>query len=107
MTDDQVEKMLENLENRRSQNLREILSAILPAREDRDRLIKIEGKVEAAMTLMVTMRTEDLSKIDSSDKKAVAAHRRLDNQFAFLVTTCIVTVGGLILTALFVFIKAQ
>ncbi|HYE22175.1 MAG TPA: hypothetical protein VD998_01145 [Verrucomicrobiae bacterium] len=105
MTDDQFETMMERLEDRRSNNLREILAAILPSRDDRDRLIRIEGELRALTNLMGTTRTEDLNKIELANKKADAAHRRIDSQFLWSVGTIIVTVGGMLLTALFVYMR--
>lgn len=105
MTDDQFEKMLERMEDRRSENLRAILQAILPAREDRDRLIKIEGQLELSTRLMTMTRAEDLAKIDNADKKAAAAHRRIDAHFIWSAATVIVTVGGMVLTAIYTYIK--
>jgi len=105
MTDDQFEKMMERLEDRRSKNLSDILNAILPAREDRERLIKIEAKIESSIGLMSAIRSEDLAKITQADAKASAAHRRLDAHFYWSVGTIVVTVGGMILTALFVYIR--
>ena len=101
MTDEQFEKMLEKLEDRRSDNLRAVLESVLPAREDRERLIKIEGQLELSTKLMSVTRAEDLVKIENTKKTADAAHRRLDSQFIFLVSTVIITVGGMILTAIY------
>lgn len=105
MTDDQFEKMIDRMEDRRTENLKAVIQAILPAREDRDRLIRMEGQIELATKLMSMTRAEDLVKIENADNKAAAAHRRLDSQFKWTVGTVIITVGGMILTALFAYMK--
>lgn len=105
MTDDQFEKMLERMEDKRTENLKSVIFSIIPLREDRDRLIKIEGQIELSTKLMSMMRAEDLIKIEVADKKAAAAHKRLDAQFTFILSTVVITIGGMILTAIFVYAK--
>lgn len=105
MTDEQFEKMIMRLEDRRSENFKSVIEAFLPAREDRDRLIRMEGQIDAATRMMAAMRSEDLVKIEEASRRGAAAHRRLDTQFIFMLGTGIITIGGMLLTALFVYIR--
>lgn len=105
MSEEQFFRMMQKLEESRSQNLREVLAAVMPAREDRDRLIRMEGQLAASFTLTSSMRTEDLAKISDAETKAVAAHRRIDAMSKWINGGVMVTVGGMLLTALFVYIR--
>lgn len=105
MSEEQFFRMMQKLEDSRSQNLREVLSAVMPAREDRDRLIRMEGQLNAQLTLTTSMRTEDLAKISEADTKAAAAHRRIDAMGRWINGGVLVTVSGMILTALFVYMR--
>ena len=105
MTPEQFEGMLDRQEERRTQNLREILSALVPSVQDRERLIKIEGKIETAILLGQANRASDLEKIKTAEAKADAAHRRADGILRWVITSVLATVGGMLLTALFVYSK--
>ena len=105
MSEEQFFRMMQKLEDSRSQNLREVLAAVMPAREDRDRLIRMEGQLNAQLALTSSMRTEDLAKISEADTKAAAAHRRIDGMSKWINSGAVITVGGMILTALFVYMR--
>lgn len=105
MDAEQFENMLERQEERRNQNLKEILTALLPTMQDHERLIKIEAKVETVILLANSNRTADLEKISLADKKADAAHRRVDTSLKWVMGTMLITIGGMLLTALYVYAK--
>lgn len=106
ITPEQFEQMMDRMENNRNNNLRQILQAFMPAQEDRERLIKIEAKVETVILLGNANRNSDLEKITSADRKAEAAHKRVDGTLRWTIGSSLITVGGMILTALFVYIKS-
>lgn len=105
LSEEQLFRMIQKLEESRTNNLREVIAALLPARQDRDMLITIKANQESQMSLLTSMRNEDLKKIAESDIKAAAAHRRIDGMSRWINGSVIVTVGGMILTALFVYIR--
>lgn len=103
--DKEMMNFFEKLEEKRNANISSLLSALLPSQGDRERLIKIEAKVEMGLLLQNTTRTEDLKKIADADTRAAAAHRRIDGVARWAVVSNLVTVGGMILTALFVYMR--
>lgn len=105
MSEEQFFRMMTKLEEHRSNNLKEVLSAILPAREDRDMLITIKATQDSQMQLITAMRTHDTDKLAKAEAKAQAAHNRIDGMAKWVNGGVIVTVGGMILTALFVYIR--
>lgn len=105
MPNEDFERMIEKLEEKRNANLTALITALLPTQGDRERLIKIEAKVETALLLANTTRTEDLKKISDADTRAVAAHRRIDGVLRWVIGSSLITVGGMLLTALFVYLK--
>lgn len=105
LSEDQFFKMMKALEESRSNNLREVIGALLPAREDRDMLITIKANQESQIRLLSSMRSEDLEKIAKADSKAAAAHTRVDAIGKWVFGAIIFSVGGIILTALALFVK--
>ncbi len=97
LTDSQFEKLLE----RQDKRYMDFLQAVLPSREDRDRLIKIETTQQNTMLLMSTTRSEDLLKIGAADTKATKAHTRIDSVARWAIVSYITTFGGVLLSVFF------
>lgn len=105
LSEEQFFKMMRVLEESRSNNLREVIGALLPAREDRDMLITIKANQESQLKLIMSMRAEDLEKITKADAKGAAAHTRVDNMSRWVFGGILFSVAGVILTALALFVK--
>ena len=78
LNEEQFKEFMGALENRRNENLKEVLAIVVPVQRDREMLIRMDETQKNMMLIMQNNRSEDLLKVGRVESVAGKAHERVD-----------------------------